>query len=593
MSASYLGIDIERATVLARTMGSWQTDAEGIVALIVEAETLADLPTGATLVLDQIGSDGRVMAAAITTAVAAAQGFRIDEIPVTSPRLSVFLDLPVGSAYDPDLAAEAIANGETYRQAQIAREINAILRLAPSQQRWGHADVVASLRAEYNAIDPLNSGDLGGTWSTEVRDPFVSAGASGFEGGLGIVTHALADTGDESQIRVDEFQAIFHDNGKLTLVLPGVIDLSSPHFGYDPTSRSARDFDQEAIGSSLSSKVDNNRYALLVFQWVKQQVDSGAIARGTEVLMVGHSFGADTALDLASDPLFNGELVNVTHVVPAAYHSEPQLPHVINGSQVGVLQNVYDLAVIAEGVADEILDGDLLGASSGVGRVGVEGVEEGLGWGSSLVNLGGWFVEESIGLAGDGVELLGDGLGVDVDIDLDVEIPNLPTDIELIEHRITIVDGIGFVAEFEGGFEGFGHHQNNYIGYLEEPGLNDVVTGFMTRLGDAGYGAAGASIAVDISVPGAVRASPAPPYPPTGTTRPPTPVPGPGPVPSAATVPLISPPVVQPPPPIPALPTPRPTPTPWPLGSTPSITTPSGPAPIPVPGPGPAPTVPS
>lgn len=485
-----MGLDIARSRELVQVLMRWQTDVEAVSATIRQAETLAGLSTSVGPALEQIGSDGRLMATAIQTAVEEATGFQIELTPMADPRLSLFLDLPVGSEYDPDLAAEAIARGETYRQAQIRREIVALLKRPIRELTFQDALAAALLRLEYEAIDPQNKGDLGGTLTTEVRSPFAAAGGDDLSLGLGVVTHALADTGDDSQIRVDEFQAIFHENGKVTLVLPGVIDLSSPHIGLDPTSRSARDVDQEALPSSFSSDVGDNEYAVLVREWVRQQVASGVIPRGAEVLIVGHSFGADTALDLASDPVFNGELVNVTHVVPAAYHSEPQLDDVVNGTQVGVVQNIYDIPVIVEGIPGELMDGDVLGATEGVGRVGVEAVEEAAGWGAHFVNGVSWVAEQGLE---HGVGTF--GVGIEVDI------PEVPTEIEIIGDQVTVLDGQGFISEFEGGFEGVGHHQNNYIEYLDDPDLDPIVSDFVTDIGAAGYGGNGTSIAVDISIP--------------------------------------------------------------------------------------------
>jgi hypothetical protein len=73
-----------------------------------------------------------------------------------------------------------------------------------------------------------------------------------------------------------------------------------------------------------------------------------AVPPGARLAIVGHSFGSDTALDLASDPVFNGRRYEVTHVVAAAYHSEPQLPHVQGNTSVLVLQNSRDIPVIVE-----------------------------------------------------------------------------------------------------------------------------------------------------------------------------------------------------------------------------------------------------
>lgn len=182
------------------------------------------------------------------------------------------------------------------------------------------------------------------------------------------------------------------------------------------------------------------------------------IAPRTRVLIVGHSFGAKTTLDLASDPDFNGGLVNVTHVVAAGYHVGPQLTHVVNDTKVGVLQNTSDVVVQGE---------RLLHTASGAGLVG-----------AAAHVLGSWLSPDT--------EPHGD---------------------------------VGFVANFDGGIgRDFGHHSDRYIEHLEHDGLDPVIVGFLTDVAAAGFGAPGASVAVDVSV------RRRPPW----NGPPPTPNPGPG-----------------------------------------------------------------
>ena len=192
-------------------------------------------------------------------------------------------------------------------------------------------------------------GDRGETGDREVRSPYLTVGSSPTERGRNLLMRALADTGDERQIRVDEFEVVRLDNGKYVVVLPGVTDLSSPDLGWNADHRSARDLDQGAFGSSRSTSVDHNPYAGLV----REGLTTAGVLAGADLLLVGHSYGADTALDLAADPGFNGpDGYRVTHVVAAAYHSGPQLRHVPASTDVLVLQNHRDVAVIVEAVGD-------------------------------------------------------------------------------------------------------------------------------------------------------------------------------------------------------------------------------------------------
>lgn len=514
---TYLGLNLAAADRLADLLARWPADVDGVEYFMRTAESLAELDAGLTGSLTSISNAGRSMAGALRQAIDTATSFRID------PRLALFVDQPVGSRYDPTTANQALASGETYRQIEIGNEIDSLssqLDNVPPARREQIEQQIAALRAEHRAIDPPTKGDAGGTLSAEVRTPFAPLGSTPFALGAGIIAHALADTGDEDEVHVDEFQAIFHNNGKVTLVLPGVVDLSKPDYGLDEVHNSARDLDQHAVPSSLNSEIDSNVYAQLIVEWIETQIANGVIQPGTEILIVGHSYGADTAVDLASDPYVNGELVNITHVIPAAYHTEPQLNDVVNGTQIGVLQNIYDLPVLAEGIG-----GDLTGL--GLGLISPITDHEPMGGeGSGLAGLTRPLVE-----AGEGLLSLG-ALGVNAvgdTVDLlsgnpvlpsQPTVPNLPTDIEILGDVVHVVPGQGFIAEFEGGFEGFGHHQNNYIDYIESHDLPPVVTTMLTDIGNAGYGEPGVSLAIDISVPDA------PPPPPAPTpTRTPQPLP--------------------------------------------------------------------
>ncbi|MGI9493777.1 MAG: hypothetical protein ACR2QF_15380, partial [Geminicoccaceae bacterium] len=205
------------------------------------------------------------------------------------------------------------------------------------------------LEREANALRRTHvngQGDPGGAGTAEIRRPFEVTGESQTDVGRAVLERALQDTADSGQIQRDEFEVVELENGKFIVVLPGVIDLSKPQLGWDPHNRSVRDTDMAAVRSSTSTGIDDNRYAQMVRDYMDQHVPKGA-----DVMIVGHSFGADTALDLASDPTFNNRETgfNVTHVTAAAYYSQPQLRHVQNDTEVLVLQNRHDVPVIVEG----------------------------------------------------------------------------------------------------------------------------------------------------------------------------------------------------------------------------------------------------
>jgi pimeloyl-ACP methyl ester carboxylesterase len=95
--------------------------------------------------------------------------------------------------------------------------------------------------------------------------------------------------------------------------------------------------------------VADNAYARSVIGGL----DACGIPKGARLMLVGHSFGADTALDLAADASFGGpDGYRITHVVAAGYDSVPQLASVPGDTEVLVLQNHRDAVVIGEALFD-------------------------------------------------------------------------------------------------------------------------------------------------------------------------------------------------------------------------------------------------
>ncbi|MDH3293486.1 MAG: hypothetical protein OER95_04090 [Acidimicrobiia bacterium] len=295
---------------------------------------------------------------------------------------------------------------------------------------WNRHINPALVREVMTTLEPLighdrvagpSAGDPGGYLTSRRLPSFKIDGNSAVERGRNAVIHGLEATATASRIRPDEFEIISHGNGRYTLVLAGVTDLSNPDQGLSPVHRSVRDIDQAAVRSAASSSVVDNRYAEYVMRYAVENVPEGA-----ELSIIGHSFGADTAVDLAASPEFNGRRFVVTHVTAAAYHSEPQLGDVPDGTNVLVLQNNKDVPVMVEE----------LGHASSIGQM-------------------------------------------------------------LPPSRDNIV-----IREFNGGWAGAGHHQDNYIDYVAT--TNDPVVGaFLAGLADHGYTSVGHARSVDISVPGA------------------------------------------------------------------------------------------
>ena len=210
--------------------------------------------------------------------------------------------------------------------------------------------------------------DPGGTFTTrtlfeaaeavDVRSPTTAGdGVSPADRGRRVISQALRDVSPEGPIARDEFAIIDHGvlDGVSTysVLLPGVIDLSKPSPGFDPVHATVRDIDEVAIHSAPTASVDDNRYA----QMVIAGLDVLGVEPRSNVMLVGHSFGADTVLDIAADEQFNSQY-NLTHVVAAAYDSVPQLAAVPTSIDVLVLQNESDQAIALERFHRDVGQGD-------------------------------------------------------------------------------------------------------------------------------------------------------------------------------------------------------------------------------------------
>ena len=199
-------------------------------------------------------------------------------------------------------------------------------------------------------VETVVGNDPGGTYSTREKLPFTGSRFhfDDASAGRNAIVHALRDGSDVGDIAADEFAIISHGtgpNGKptYTINLPGVTDLSKPSPGWDPVHATVRDIDQAAAFSAHSNKVEDNLYA----QMVMRALLVNEVPRGANLMIVGHSFGADTAADLAADGTFT-ERYNLTHVVAAAYDSVPQLADIDPSIEVLVLQNDNDYAIKGE-----------------------------------------------------------------------------------------------------------------------------------------------------------------------------------------------------------------------------------------------------
>ena len=339
-------------------------------------------------------------------------------------------------------------------------------------------------------------GDRGETGDREIRSPYHTIGSTPADRGRHRVARALADTGDTRQIRSDEFGLVRLDNGRYVVVLPGVVDLSSFSPGWDRHHRSVRDLDRAAFGSSRSTGVAGNPYARAVWD----ALTSGGVPTGTEIMVVGHSFGADTALDLAAEPGFNGPSgFHVTHVVAAGYHSAPQLSHVPTGTEVLVVQNRRDVPVIVEAIGE-----------SGATEAAV----------STLDAIRAVATLDPAGAARHQAASMRHQLrtlwsAVTHSFDRADELADIAVGVAAADPRKVRVGATGFitldpgvrtprpgqvVSVFDGGGSGFGHSPANYVAYLDDASDPSVVA-FLASVDEAGYSVPGVALAVDVSVP--------------------------------------------------------------------------------------------
>lgn len=368
---------------------------------------------------------------------------------------------------------------------------------------WARAGALPRSRFPSTGVEPTATavfssrfGDIGQTYAAELRSPYSVTGSTPIERGRNLVLRALTDIGGEHQIGDDEFALVRFAADRYLVVLPGVTDLSGIDVGLNRRHRTVRDVDRFAYGSSRSTDVDDNRYAAMVWDGLR----AAGVPIGASLMIVGHSFGADTALDLAADPIFNGAAgFRVTHVVAAGYHSSPQLAHVDPHTEVLVLQNYRDAAVIAEAVghgpvaasiddAARVLghlgDGDPLGVARDIGGLASDATDAALAGAAAVADRAGALGRVASGLLAGRADRVVDGV---------VDVVTLAPGVERVtEHQVVDV--------FRGGGDGFGHAPANYSAHVAATG-DPFVTAFFESVASTGYAASGAAWAIDVSVP--------------------------------------------------------------------------------------------
>lgn len=402
--------------------------------------------------------------------------------------------LSLTSAADSHLAQAAqhyLETGE-YLKAIADRAIEADL----------HDQTISVLQAHYAgylesigvpSVPGTGVGDLGGTFTTVARPAWVITGTTGLERGREVVMQALAHAADRGVIENDEFEIVEVGADRYVVVLPGVIDLSKLHVGFDEYSRSSRDLDQGAIRSASSSSVDKNLYAQYVAEAIRQHVPPGS-----HLALIGHSYGADTAVDLAADDRFT-ERYDITHVVAAGYATQRTVPDVDPAIEVLAINNNKDSAAVLETMLRgpiQHLNGNIEVLSGAVeldpGKVWDGVWNMNTGWSRLLLDDAGFVVDNTIDIAKAPFQLIPDRYRLSF---LDFS----PADLGPLEPGVSS-DGNHTTVVFEGEFDGYGHAPLNYLDYLANTDEAEIAR-FMTSLHDAGYTNGGTARAVDLSVP--------------------------------------------------------------------------------------------
>ena len=360
------------------------------------------------------------------------------------------------------------------------------------------------LAEHFERLDFETLADPGGTYSQEYRGGFIVDGSDSVAAGRSLIQNLLLTTVDDSLIAHDEFQLISVNGGQsFILVLGGVTDLTDPHLGLNPDHRSVRDMDQYALPSAASTSIADNEYARMV----RNGLLVAEVPFGADIAIVGHSFGADSALDLAADDDFNGGEFgfNVTHVVAAAYNTDSQLEHVPDRTEVLTLQNDRDVPVIVEKIGEApskfIQSARSLNPFGILSAVAEGGVALIVGTGDAVVDtgqyLGGAAVNGGSALFNAASDLSGYNgrFGTVGTVDWgDFD------DIYLIEDGVNHPTDHQTVVVFEGGFAGAGHDPVNYVDHLGETTDRSTVD-FFEHLADAGYTGTMDRWSIDVSVP--------------------------------------------------------------------------------------------
>lgn len=395
---------------------------------------------------------------------------------------------------------DALSNQENATELDLIEEIQlAIGQSASIGWSSGESDSCEPRSGDPES-DPL--ADWIGAWMP------VSGDAE--QRGRKLVAQLLQDSYDGCKTATDEFLVVRLDNGKYLVSLPGVTDLSKFKFPESLWGGTANNTARNTLGaarpSHLSTSVDDNVYAQLARDYIEAN-----IPRGAEVVLVGHSYGADTALDLAADPRTRSA-VKIVGVVAAGYHSQPQFDALGPEVPVFAFQNQRDIVVTGErvlGRPSRFLHSRFDFYKSVVtldvkGAIGAN-IDQTLNTFGAVKDTVGYFADHPFIMVEWPLATVQDAVTVHNTFNSRFDLPNTPfsstRDLISLDEGVQVVNANQIDIVFNGETKGVGHDEENYIEFVNnvrEPAAAD----FLKMLGESGFDGGGSVLAVDVSIPG-------------------------------------------------------------------------------------------
>lgn len=193
--------------------------------------------------------------------------------------------------------------------------------------------------------------------------------------GRAAVLMAMQGLAEEDRIGRDEIEIRALDHGRYIVVLPGVTDLSEGFDRFVDQVRADGPVGVPGAGrDALDSWADNDEATVRKMRYAYEAarrddttvneysvmtvaaLEAAGVPRGAEVMIIGHSFGAYAAMDLAADPAVNtahgavpaGYHVAITHVIAAGAETDWRFDEVPAGTATLVLNNRFDGVYRAE-----------------------------------------------------------------------------------------------------------------------------------------------------------------------------------------------------------------------------------------------------